>query len=122
VVSAAAKKTVLVVDDDSVVRKLVRAVLLRQGYEVLEAEDGVEAYELLQQLSGGIHLLIADVQMPRMNGITLSQKVSAEYPAVRILCISGFVSDPPERLPSPHFLEKPFAPAALVRYVQNLCS
>ena len=50
--------TALVVDDEPEVRKVVRSILLRQGYEVLEAEDGAAAFELLRRLSGGVQLLV----------------------------------------------------------------
>ncbi len=119
---AAQKNTVLVVDDEADVRSFVREVLLRNGYEVLEAEDGVQAYELLQRLSGGIQLLVTDVQMPKMNGITLGEKVSTDYPAIEVLYISGFVLKPPRHVPSSHFLLKPFLADALVRHVRSLCA
>jgi len=118
---AVRKTTVLVVDDETDVREFVRDVLLRQGYEVLEAKDGLEAYELLQRLSGGIRLLVTDVQMPRMDGITLGHKVSADYPSIEVLYVSGFVWKPPKHVPSLHFLPKPFRPDVLVRQVRSLC-
>ena len=116
------KRPVLVVDDEATVRSFVRTVLLRQGYEVLEAEDGVQAYELLQRLSGGVQLLVTDVQMPRMDGITLGQKISDEYPTIEVLYISGFVLKLPEQIPSRRFLPKPFRPDVLIRSVQDLCA
>jgi len=119
---AAEKRPVLVVDDEPNVRSFVSTILQRQGFEVLEAEDGVEAYELLQRLSGGIQLLVTDVQMPKMDGITLGQKVSADYPSVAVLYISGFISKPPKHVPSSHFLLKPFRPDVLVRHVRSLCA
>lgn len=119
---AAGKKTALVVDDEPQVCAFVRTILLREGYEVLEAEDGLAAHELLQRLSGGIQLLVADVQMPRMDGITLGLKVSADYPKVVVLYISGFISEPPKHIPSRRFLPKPFAADALVRCIRRLCA
>jgi len=119
---AAQKNTVLVVDDEADVREFVRTVLLRQGYEVLEATDGVEAFDLVQRRSGEIQLLVTDVQMPRMDGIALGQKVSDDYPNVEVLYISGFVSKPPKHVPSSHFLVKPFRPDVLVRHVRSLCA
>ena len=117
----AKRKTVLVVDDEPAVRRLIRAILLRQGYEVLEAEDGLVAYELLERLSGGIHLLITDVEMPRMDGIALGQKVGADYPSIEVLYMSGFISDAPKRhFPSHRFLPKPFAPNVLVQWLRSL--
>ena len=119
---AVEKRPVLVVDDEPNVRSFVSTILQRQGFEVLEAEDGVEAYELLRRRSGEIDLLVTDVEMPRMDGITLGQKVSADYPSVAVLYISGFISKPPKHVPSSHFLLKPFRPDVLVRHVRSLCA
>ena len=116
---AVEKAPVLVVDDEPNVREFVRNVLLRQGYEVLEAKDGVEAYELIERLSGGIQLLVTDVQMPRMDGLTLGKKLSADYPNIGVLYISGFLWKPPRHSPKLHFLPKPFLPDALVRCVRD---
>ena len=120
--SAGKKKTVLVVDDEADVRAFVRTVLARHGYEVLEAEDGLAALEVVQQLSGKIELLVTDVKMPRMDGITLGQKVSTGYPGIEVLYISAYVSESPTRGVGRHFLPKPFRPDALVSCVRNLSS
>jgi two-component system sensor histidine kinase EvgS len=117
----ASKKAVLVVDDEPDVRAFVRTVLLRDGYEVLEAEDGLAAYELVQRLSGGIHVLVTDVKMPRMDGFVLGQKIGAEYPKIAVLYISGFVSSAPMHIPRRRFLPKPFRPDTLVQSVRGLC-
>jgi CheY-like chemotaxis protein len=116
------KKTVLVVDDEPDVRAFVHSVLARQGYNVLEAEDGLAAYELLQRLSGKIELLVTDVKMPRMDGITLGEKVSAGYPGIGVLYISAFISDSPTRGAGRRFLPKPFRPDALVACVRSMAS
>ncbi len=120
--SARRKKTVLVVDDEADVRSFVRTVLVRNGYEVLEAEDGVAAYELVERLSGGIKLLVTDVKMPRMDGITLGEKVGAGYPEIGVLYISAYVPDAPTRGAGRRFLPKPFRPEALVECVRTMFS
>ena len=120
--STGKKKTVLVVDDEPDVRSFVRAVLVRQGYEVLEAEDGLAAYELLERLSGGIELLVTDVKMPRMDGITLGKKVSSGYPEIEVLYISAYNSEAPTRGRGRRFLPKPFRPDALVECIRSLTS
>ena len=114
--------TVLVVDDEAPIRSLMRAILQHDGYEVLEAEDGIAAYELLRQHSGRIGLLITDVQMPRMDGIALGRKVQADYPDIKVLYISGFVSDMLQQIPIERFLRKPFASGDFVQSVQRLCA
>jgi CheY-like chemotaxis protein len=119
---ATKNKTVLVVDDEPGIRKFVHSVLLRQGYQVMEAEDGLAAYELLHRHSRDIQLLVTDIVMPRMNGIALAAKVRTEYPDVEVLYISGFVSDLLEDIPIERLLPKPFAPGDLVQCVQRLCA
>ncbi len=120
--SAEKKKTVLVVDDEPDVRTFVHSVLARHGYDVLEAEDGLAAYELLEQLSGRIELLVTDVKMPRMDGITLGEKVGTGYPDIGVLYISAYLSEAPTRGAARRFLPKPFRPDALVECVRSMSS
>ena len=115
-------RTVLVVDDDPDVRTVVRKILLRQGFKVLEAKDGLAAFELLQRLSGGVQLLVTEIQLPRMDGITLGQKVSTDYPKIEVLYMSGFVEETIRHIPIRHFLPKPFRADALAFCVQGLCT
>jgi two-component system cell cycle sensor histidine kinase/response regulator CckA len=121
-VSADRKKTVLVVDDEEGVRSFVHSVLARHGYDVLEAEDGLAAYELLERLAGRIELLVTDVKMPRMDGITLGEKVATGYPDIGVLYISAYISETPTRGAGRRFLPKPFRPDALVECVRSLSS
>ena len=114
-------KTVLVVDDEPPVRSLMRATLQRQGFEVLEAEDGIAACELLQGRSGGIQVVVTDITMPRMDGITLGKKIHAEHPEVEILYVSAFSMDPTQDIPISRFLRKPFPLSELVQRVRRLC-
>jgi CheY-like chemotaxis protein len=120
--SAEKKITVLVVDDEPDVRAFVHSVLARHGYDVLEAEDGLAAYELVERLAGGIQLLVTDVKMPRMDGITLGEKVRTGYPDIAVLYISAYVSEGPTRARGRRFLPKPFRPDALVACVRSMAS
>ncbi len=114
------KKTVLVVDDEPHVRSFVRIVLSRQGYEVLEAEDGVEALEVVEQHADEIEFLVTDVKMPRMDGITLGERIGAGYPAIPVLYMSAYIPSAPKGVPSRRFLTKPFRPDALVNCIRSL--
>jgi PAS domain S-box-containing protein len=114
---------VLVVEDDVAVRSLVRVLLLRRGYSVLEACDGQEAWDVLTALDQPIDLLITDLIMPRMRGEALAANVLERQPDLRVLFMSGFV--PEAAAPAvrngqrPPFLHKPFSPDELLHAVNS---
>jgi len=121
-----AGKTVLVVEDEDSVRDLVRKILSRNGYQVLEAADGEEALTASERHGREIDLLVTDVMMPRMSGPELFQRLSRARPSMRVLYISGY-ADLPEipgeaETVSTIFLEKPFTPEDLLRKVRDLTS
>jgi two-component system, cell cycle sensor histidine kinase and response regulator CckA len=82
-------KTILLVDDESQVRKLVKSVLARRPYRILEASDGVEALDLWRRLETPADLLLTDVVMPRMDGIELADKLWSSSPELAVLYMSG---------------------------------
>ena len=82
-------ETILLVDDDAPIRRLLRRALEGQGYQLLEACDGHEALGLLANHRGPIDLLVTDVVMPRMDGFTLSDRVGESHPETRVLFVSG---------------------------------
>ena len=82
-------KVSLIVDDDRALRMLLRHVLQAEGFHVVEAEDGAQALEIVRTLGPTLNLLISDVQMPKLDGITLSGMVKAEYPRIPIILLSG---------------------------------
>jgi len=100
---------ILVAEDEVIVRNVVCLLLQREGYQVLSAADGKEALELARQYQGTIDLLLSDIKMPRMDGISLAEHVIEERPGIRVLLMSGKVSaeirERNVRLP---FLRKPF--------------
>ncbi len=117
-------ETVLVVEDEEIVRELVCAVLEEQGYNVICASDGLEALQLAKNLDGTIHLLVTDVIMPHMNGHELAAKLSGLRPDMKVLYVSGYsdtdlgehgVLDPRFEL-----LQKPFTPQTLARKVRDV--
>ena len=104
--------TVLVVEDEAILRAAIRRLLEGEGYAVLEAEQGAKALELLRESSGrNIHLVLTDLRMPVMDGRQLAAALARLYPRMPILFMSGFTAQLLDlRLVSPHVevLAKPF--------------
>ena len=113
---------VLIVDDEDMIRTLVRALLEANGYRVLEAENGQRAAELVAGESDGVDLLITDVRMPGLTGPELVRLLRAARPALPIIFISGFTGD--ERLEPPslatEYVAKPFALPSMLAAVRRL--
>jgi CheY-like chemotaxis protein len=107
--------TVLVADDEPVVRTIIGRILKTRGCRVLQAVDGVHALEIAAQHSGPIHLLVTDIEMPGLDGHELHRRLSHHHPETRTLFISGCVET--GLRPPAVFLPKPFAARALVRKV-----
>ena len=115
------KPTILVVDDDPVVRGIIRDVLQSDGYSVLDARFNSEALVVLRQYQGPIHLMIADVMMPGINGRELAEMLAPSRPTMKVIYVSGYPEElvreklnPPEMMT---FLQKPFRADDLLRKV-----
>jgi two-component system, cell cycle sensor histidine kinase and response regulator CckA len=117
-------ETILLVEDEDQVRHLVRNVLQRSGYEVLEAHNPGDALLLCEQHPAPIDLLLTDVVMPRMSGPELCERLSAVRTDLKVLFISGYTERalPPHRLRDPDlaFLQKPISPDSLLRKVREV--
>ena len=87
---AAAGIWILVVDDESAVRRFAVRVLEREGYGVREAVDGTEALELLKQEGITVEVVVSDIVMPRLNGVELMQALSLSHPGLPVILMSGF--------------------------------
>lgn len=114
--TAAAPKTILVVEDEPALREILIRTLESGGYRVVEAERADQALELQQQ--SAVDLLLTDVRMPAMSGIELAGAVRAREPGVRVVYISGR-HDPRLHSNGDTFLLKPFKPLALLRTVEK---
>ncbi len=118
-------ETILLVEDEPMVRHLVRDALQLYGYTVLEAPHGEEALRLCKAHAGPIHLLLTDVVMPGgMNGRELAERLQPERPAMKLLYMSGYTDDSVVvrgvRTEATDFLQKPFTPDFLARRVREL--
>ena len=116
-------ETVLVVEDEPAVCRLIRSALERNGYRVLVAENGVRALELIQR--NAIDLVLSDVILPEMSGTDIASRVEALRPCVPVMLMSGYSAQTCRRLrnvpENVTFLQKPFTPARLAAAVrQNL--
>ncbi len=117
-------ETILLVEDEEAVRRLVRRTLEKQGYRVLVAATGVEAVRLAERHSGPIHLLVTDVVMPQMSGRETAERLKTMRPGMHVLYVSGYTETTIVRggkLDTGEiFLQKPFTPRALMRQIRNL--
>jgi two-component system, cell cycle sensor histidine kinase and response regulator CckA len=114
------KKTILVVDDEEVIRSLMARMLNEDGYRVLTAPDGFEALRILAESAATVDLLLTDLTMPGMTGEQLARCAAGRLPAPRFLFVSGFFPAAPDRsLPGPLLL-KPFARRDLLALVGEL--
>ena len=86
-------KTILIVDDDGTVRKLVHLGLEMEGYAVLEAEDGEDAIRVFQQHLNGIDMVLLDIDMPKMNGFETLAELKKMDPDVKVFFLAGFHSE-----------------------------
>lgn len=114
---------ILLVDDDPQIRSFVEAALKARKYLTHQAIDGVEALELLQALGSPVDLVITDIKMPRMDGVTLALAVAKMFPAIPVLFISGWadpLEEPEWQKPGYAFLRKPFLPKALINSIEQL--
>lgn len=118
-------ETILVVEDEAVVRNLTKRILTEQGYKVLEASAGDEALQLLKEHTGQkIDLLLTDIVMPKMGGKELAERFRIVQPSSKILFFSGYTDESIIRqgiidrgIP---FLQKPFSPQVLAKKVREV--
>ncbi len=117
-------ETVLVLEDDNSLRTLIRQVLIRKGYEVLDTGDADEAIQICDQHDGEIALLITDVILPKMSGPQVAGQVLELRPEIKVLYTSGYTANAllhhGVRQQQPTFVEKPFTPDVLARKVREV--
>jgi signal transduction histidine kinase/ActR/RegA family two-component response regulator len=116
-------ETILLVEDEDEVRRLLREALRKQGYSVIEARNGREALLFSDRFSSAIDLLLSDVVMPEMNGVELAAAIRRRRPETRVLFMSGYS----ERAVADHtviegteLLQKPFSPVVALAAIRRL--
>jgi two-component system, cell cycle sensor histidine kinase and response regulator CckA len=118
------KETVLLVEDEDMVRRAVRAILSRGGYRILEAGSGNAALDLLRGHEGPVDLLITDVVMPELSGRELALRVAELRPNIKVLYMSGYTDDTIVRHgvleANMAFIQKPATPDELLRKIREV--
>ena len=118
------RETIIIADDDGLVRQALCAALRRLGYRVLEASSGAQAVQIAETESGPVHMVLADVVMPSMTTDQLHARLSAAKPEARIAFMSGYIHDELVRQnvlrgPVP-FFEKPFTVPTLAKQIRQI--
>jgi PAS domain S-box-containing protein len=118
-------ETILLVEDEDMVRELARYTLLQNGYKIVEARHGQEALELCEQYEDAIHLLLTDIVMPGgLSGYELAKRLTSLQPEIKVIYMSGYVDkDIIHHVvldPEMTFLQKPFSPSDLARRVREI--
>ena len=108
--------TVLVVDDEPVIRELVSMLLEDEGYTVRQAADGLDALQEVE--ADGIDLVLTDIKMPRLDGASLARQLCSREHAVPVVLMSAVF--PAAELPDVPFLRKPFAPDHLTHVIAEV--
>jgi CheY-like chemotaxis protein len=116
------QSTVLLVDDEELLRRLLSCVLTEAGFGVVEAENGAVALETARRINGGLGLVVTDIHMPVMDGMEFARQFRPLHPAVPILFITGrdLPASPDVSMPTKDLLRKPFRSEAFLAAVSQL--
>jgi CheY-like chemotaxis protein len=116
-------ETILLVEDEADVRRMVARVLRADGYQVLEAASAADAIMLIDGYAGTIDLLLSDLVMPKMNGAELAERVRRARPATKIVLMSGYTDSPlssTEVASGIEFIAKPIMPDVILSKLRGL--
>lgn len=116
-------ETILIMEDSEEMRRMLATVLSSLGYTVLAAEDGLRGVELAREFDREIHLVLADIAMPRMSGPDAVEQIRRERPNVRVLLLTGFADFKlleGKSMADALILEKPIAPEVLALKIREL--
>jgi len=117
--------TILMAEDDQLIRKLNVEILSRLGYRVIDAMDGIDALEKFESMEDSVDLLMTDIMMPGMDGARLADRIRERKPDMKVLYNSGYCDDDTfESLPideqTATFLPKPYLPGTLAEKIKDI--
>lgn len=116
--------TVLIVEDEQPLRKLLSLTLVGEGYRVIEAEDGQAALEICERPDCAIDVVVTDVVMPRMSGPELVARLASLHPHARVIYMSAYADETMVSRAAADigvgYLEKPFGPDALLTRIRDV--
>jgi DNA-binding NtrC family response regulator len=121
----APKKTILLVEDEPMVRRVCEAALLKTGFDVILAHNGVEGLAAFAQHHNEISLILADVWMPLMDGVEMVRRIHKVNSGTNVILITGFASDaaiPADLRNVCGVLDKPFTMARLLGAIEERLS
>ena len=122
--TAGGSETVLIVEDEEMLRELAREILKDSGYQILEATSGREALDVWHRYSGKIDLLLTDMVMPEgVSGVELAERLVTEMPQLKVIFMSGYTSDDVSaemlQRTNASFIQKPYGHAELTKVVRD---
>jgi len=112
------RPAILLVDDEPTLRRIVRLVLEKAGFRVIDAADGAEALVRFDECAAEIGLVVTDLSMPGLSGRELTQRLKARVPTLKVLLISGDPDDSESE--SERWIEKPFELSVLADKVRRM--
>jgi YesN/AraC family two-component response regulator len=119
------ERTCLIVDDEPAIRAYLTAIFRREQYLTLEAENAVQAFKLVQELKGGLDLIVSDIAMPGdIDGVDLAYAVRTKFPAIPVVLVSGFADSEAARLGLADFpvIRKPLTLTAILAAVNRVAT
>ena len=114
-------RTFLVLDDEPSIRNLITAILRQQNFQILQAENGARGLEVMRDRGTHVDLIISDIRMPEVDGVSFARSVRQSHPHIPIILMSGY-TECESSLDFDGFVEKPFSMKTLLDAVRRAMS
>ena len=113
-------ETILLVEDEILVREFLSDALTTHGYTVIMAEDGQDAVNKYKESLGPVDIVLMDVMMPRKDGLSAHKEISELNPNSKIILMSGYTSESLGCIENIHFIQKPMLPSVMFKQIREL--